>query len=324
MNEYIKGAYREFTLDSIFSEDVQVPDNKIIWKSRNLLPDGRPDPENEELIQIAQNGINVVSSRDVRRNVRTSLRIGLDLAASGLRVLYVNSYAGIGLLRESLQSELDKSEQRPETKNFHILDCKMGMWSECAGMVRQMLYSSKWDTPKQEYHYDSKIDVLILNSFEFSGMYYYDKRSIGMCINDWVSNVPLTTIVFTQETHPLMSAGIPLRGPIGLLTLTALTVSRLEEPKTIAPKAKGTLPVHELQTKTDNKIIYTNQLPEETTCPWDEEDDEPKSYDGPYDEEGRQIRYAWEGTLSPENPNPPEWPINQPAARPPERTMWRP
>jgi hypothetical protein len=104
-----------------------------------------------------------------------------------------------------------------------------------------------------------------------------------------------------------------------------VTVSRVDEAKAIAPKAKVTLPVHELQTKTENKIIYTNALPEETTRLLDEGDhDEPEPYGGPYDEEGRPIRYEWEGKLTPENPQPPEWPINQPPARPLEKTMWRP
>ena len=37
MHEYIKGAYREFTLDSIFSDEIEIPVNKIIWKSRHQI-----------------------------------------------------------------------------------------------------------------------------------------------------------------------------------------------------------------------------------------------------------------------------------------------
>ncbi|MDP4200814.1 MAG: hypothetical protein Q8902_14735 [Bacteroidota bacterium] len=339
MIEYKQGAYREFNLETIFSDEVQVPDNKIIWRSRHLLADGRPDPENEELIQIAQNGINVVSSRDVRRNVRTSLRIGLDLAASGLRVLYVNSYAGVALLRESLQSELNAGGSRvnhplivgddPALKrrgnliderrgnltdegrvdylksNFRILDCKMGTWGVCAGVVRNMLSTTRRVDGVD--HREAKIDVLILNSFEFSGLYYYEKRWVALDVNDWVNEISLTAIVFTQEVRAVMGAGIPVRGPVGLLTAWAMTVSKVDE-----PLVGRNSPVHEKLPKINNKKIYTDAVPLEISGCEDEQGeddpDEPTPYGGPYDEEGRPLRYEWEGKLSPEYPQPPEWP----------------
>src|SRR5438876_3278117 len=110
-----RGAYREFTLDSIFSEDVTMPEAKIIWRTKPVARGGVPDPQCEELIQIASGGINIVSSREVRKNVRQSLRIGLDLASQGMRVLYVNSYAGIGLLQENLNKELARLESLTPT-----------------------------------------------------------------------------------------------------------------------------------------------------------------------------------------------------------------
>src|SRR5205807_8300772 len=96
-------AYQHLSIDELFEQERGEP-AKIIWRTKPRLRDGIPDPEDEQLIQIAGNAINVVASRNVRANVHRSVRIALELAASESRVLYLNSYAGTDMLRTAISS----------------------------------------------------------------------------------------------------------------------------------------------------------------------------------------------------------------------------
>jgi hypothetical protein len=234
MESQYRGAFRHFNADSIYSEDVQVPDHRIIWRSTRFLADGRSDPEQTDLIQIANRGVNIVSSRDARANVRTALRIALGLAADGLRVLYLNSYAGLVLLRESLQAERAALAEQGRTfdqAHFHILDVKMGMWDHCAREIEQTLYEDTFVSyHSEERKITQQIDVLVMNSFEFSAIGYSQKLDVATRLAAWMEKIELTCIVFTQETPAIMEAGIPVRGPLGFLTTAAATVARMDMP----------------------------------------------------------------------------------------------
>jgi hypothetical protein len=276
MDPQFRGAYRHFTVDTIFSDDVPVPDHKIIWRTRPKVTNGIADPTNEEMIQIIAGGINIVSSRDVRRNVRKSLEIALGIAAGsdnipGKRVLYVNSYAGIAALREGIQAEMAKrrgaaagdqhadqsidchADQNDFKSRFRILDCKMGMWLPCTSAIDEALYSKK----RVNYHTDEVVitqqcDVLVLNSYEFAALCWRDKLDIANRLMQWLDKLSLTVIVFTQEVQAIMEAGIPVRGPLGLLTCAAVSVAKLDDVK----KGRNRT-VHEQVPNTYIKIFYT-------------------------------------------------------------------
>ncbi len=240
MESQYKGAFRHFNADSIYSKDLQVPDHRIIWRSTRFLADGQSDPSQRDLIQIANRGINIVSSRDARVNVRTALRIALGLAAGGLRVLYVNSYAGLVLLRESLKAEraaLAEENRKFKKSNFHILDVKMGLWDHCESEIEDTLF----DDDMVSYHSEErkitqKIDVLVMNSFEFSAIGYKQKLAVATRVAEWMEKIELTTIIFTQEAPSMMEAGVPVRGPLGFLTTAAETVAKMDMP--MRPEAK--------------------------------------------------------------------------------------
>jgi hypothetical protein len=281
MDTQFRGAYRQFTVDSIFSDDLRVPERKILWKTKFPKTNGLADPENEDLIQIASGGINIVSSRDARRNVRLSLRIAMDIAEDGLRVLYVNSYAGLALLRESLQTELARSKEEramirgevvkeiePAVKGsgdaewrsrFQIIDCKMGMWGGCSRAIGKGLYQEK------NVSYNSKeqvltqySDVIVLNSFELASVTYRQKLEMTTDIMRWRDKVPLTVVIFTQEVQAVMEAGLPVRGPLGLLTTSADTLSKVDQIKKgrNQPEVRNR-PVHEQVLNTAIKLFYS-------------------------------------------------------------------
>jgi hypothetical protein len=275
MDPQFRGAFRHFTVDTIFSDQVPVPDHKIIWRTRPKVTNGIADPTNEETIQIIAGGVNIVSSRDVRRNVRKSLEIALGLAAGsdtvpGLRVLYVNSYADIATLREGLQKEISsmelgrqQSQQAQQTgtsaprddfkSRLQILDCKMGMWQACANAIDAALYSKKRvDYNSDEVVITQECDVLVLNSYEFAALSWRDKLDMANRLMQWLDKLALTVVVFTQEVQAIMEAGMPVRGPLGLLTASALSLAKMEE-----PIMGGKNRVHEKRANTYIKIFYT-------------------------------------------------------------------
>ena len=279
MHTQFRGAYRQFSVDSILSEDLQVPERKIIWRTKRTMANGLADPENEDLIQIASGGINIVSSRDVRKNVRRSLRIAMDIAKDGLRVLYVNSYAGLALLRESLQAELQISDeeralaQKESMKNidsessiaddwrgrFNILDCKMGMWDGCRNVIEKALYEEKSVSyNSREQVLTQHTDVIVINSFEFASITYRQKLEMATDIMRWRNKLPITVVIFTQEVQAVMEAGLPVRGPLGLLTASADTLSKLDQIKKGRNVPEGrTNPVHEQIPNTAIKLFYS-------------------------------------------------------------------
>ena len=275
MDTQFRGAYRQFTVDSILSEDLRVPERKILWRTKYPKANGLADPEREDLIQIASGGINIVSSRDARMNVRLSLRIAMDIAEGGLRVMYVNSYAGLALLRESLQTELSRNKEdralakgevaldgKPNIKDsvsaewrsrFQIIDCKMGMWDGCSRAIGKGLYQENYVSyNSNEQVLTQYSDVIVLNSFELASVTYRQKLEMTTDIMRWREKVPLTVVIFTQEVQAVMEAGLPVRGPLGLLTTSADTLSKVDQ-----QKYGRNSTVHEKLPNTAIKLFYS-------------------------------------------------------------------
>jgi hypothetical protein len=316
MSAQFRGAFREFTADSIFSPEVIAAEPKMIWISRKLLPDGTSDPQNQEMIQISSSGVNIVSSADARKNARKSLGIALDLAAQGRRVMYLNTFASLPILRENMKFELDRLEA--EIKNaingkptanpitvqsmdevkslFHIMDGKVGMWDNFKYPLEDLLFEERYaeedqdeqdgddeedqdeedggdeedqdeqdggdeeDQDEQDGDDDDeddgkvltqKIDVLVVNSFEFLAMTYRSRLDAAGKILEWAAKLDLTAIVFTQETQGAMEAGLPVRGPLGLLTTGAIMISTPD-------RMKRRRPTRELLPDTNVKFIYSD------------------------------------------------------------------
>ena len=221
-------AYQHLSIDQLFAQERGEP-AKIIWRTKPHLRGGVPDPQDENLIQIAGNAINVVAARYVRGNVDRSIRIAVELAASGSRVLYLNSYAGADMLREAVYSNMprDQEEGKLVRERVSIMAFPYGMMGRCLTDARDAIYEDIEDEESGETERKQHYDVVILNSFEFSTFDYRDKVTLASEMLEWAQVVPITLVVFTQELSTYMSAGIPVRGPLGLLTAAATTVSKI-------------------------------------------------------------------------------------------------
>ncbi len=226
--------YQQLSIDELFEQERGEP-AKIIWRTNPRLRGGVPDPQDENLIQIAGNAINIVAARHVRMNVHRSVRMALELAASGSRVLYLNSYAGTDLLREAIYSHIPHSdaESKPIRERVSIMAFPYGMMGRCLSDARNAIYEdieddgSDEDEESGETERAQHCDVVILNSFEFSTFDYRDKVTLASEMLEWAQAVPITLVIFTQELSTYMSAGSPVRGPLGLLTAAAATVSKI-------------------------------------------------------------------------------------------------
>jgi hypothetical protein len=244
METKFKGAFREFTAETLFSPEVQIPTPKIIWRTHIDVTDGLADQTNEEIINISERGLNIISSRDVRKNVRKSLEIAVDLAASGLRVLYINSYASLGTLRDGLKEQLERYPDLMQNSGegapkidlpLRFLDCKMGMWELCRRTIDESMDKVEYvvitsgSVSWSEEKVTQSVDVLIVNSFEFSAVEYRPRMVVASDLTEWRDKRELTVILFTQEVRAVMEAGLPVRGPLGLLTATATTLSKVDK-----------------------------------------------------------------------------------------------
>jgi hypothetical protein len=132
-------------------------------------------------------------------------------------------------------------------RKLTFLDCKMGMWSVCRSAIEKAFFKIRYDSVADSplvRHVEKVpiqvVDVLVINSYEFSALSYRDKLAIATDVMSWIDQFKLTVIIFTQESRAGMDVGIPVRGPLGILTASAATLSRLDW----VPKEK-TVPVHE-------------------------------------------------------------------------------
>jgi hypothetical protein len=221
-------AYQHLSIDELFAQERGEP-AKIIWRTNPRDLNGVPNPEDENLIQIAGTAINIVACRHVRSNVHRSIRMAVELAASGSRVLYLNSYAGIELLRDALYSNMPHSdaESKPIRDRVSIMAFPYGMMTRCLSVAKNAVYEGEKTEGEENPLVKQLCDVVILNSFEFSTFDYRDKVTLASEMLEWVQAVPITLVVFTQELSTYMSAGSPVRGPLGLLTAAAATVSKI-------------------------------------------------------------------------------------------------
>ncbi len=237
--------YNHYTIDSLFAQEfVERP--KIIWRSRPAMRGGVPDPQEERLIQIAGNAVNVVAAQSIRANIDRSVQMALELAAAGSRVLYLNSYAGPAMLRDSIYSHIphDAEASKPIRERVSILAFPYGMMGRCISNARRAVYegepvaggepaeggepSDASEPPMRKPPMRKPLtDAVILNSFEFATFDYRDKVALASELLEWAQAVPITLVVFTQELSTYMSAGLPVRGPLGLLTSAAATVSKI-------------------------------------------------------------------------------------------------
>ena len=246
MSSFAPKPFHVFTIDSFLKQEAIIPESKIIWNSIRGLGNSPPNPENEDLIQVASQAINIVSCRDVRKNVRASLRMGFELSQQKLKVLYINSYAGMALLQESMKAELEAIElsavsldapKQDESFNGSILPLPHGEKLSSFRLIDSPIGQWEWNVNAIRKEIESHAtNILILNSFEFAALNHRQKQKLAHDLIALQTDYYLTVILFTQEVKRDMEPGLQCRGPLGILTSLAATVSKVDWPK---PKIKA-------------------------------------------------------------------------------------
>jgi hypothetical protein len=226
--------YLLLNIEGILASEKAAPKRNVIWRSHAPV-EGQSDPGDPNLVEIAEHGINIVSGTDTKANVRRSMTIGLELAAQGKKILYVNAIASLETIRAWLVHHLEHNEQvksNAETvkANFQMMHIRMGMWEQSWQAVEDAIIhsDSPADMPENVWIDTKLCDVLVLNSYDLAAVFYKEKMHLVNKVVEWSERVELTVVLFTHGQPKQMSAGVPVRGPLGLLTVQAATLWKLD------------------------------------------------------------------------------------------------
>ena len=184
--------------------------------------------EGKDQIQVQTDSFNIVLSKNISRNVRLSLRLALEMSKER-KVVYVNTYAGSELLTQSLAQAVakiaeasgDTTEQPSSMRellakypNFRMVDSPVGDWDgmRVAREIKSM-----------------EAEVLIINSFEYAPLVRYQKEKVAIDLLQIQQLTGMSIVIFSHETNTSIDVYMPGRGPLGLLSAYASTVSRLGE-----------------------------------------------------------------------------------------------
>lgn len=162
----------------------------------------------EDLMQIHSNAINLVLGRDLRRNVLYASTMALELAASGKRVVYLNTYASENLLRFSFTEAANVKDGT----DVMLEEIPTGEWN--ADTLGKMLETQQ-------------AEVVILNSFEFSALTRYHREAVARDLIRLQKQMSLTVIIFSHEIKRDIEARCMSRGAIGILASVSESVSKV-------------------------------------------------------------------------------------------------
>ena len=214
------------TLYSVLSA---APGSSHIHKMYSLL-------RGEDLIQVHAHAINIAMGRDLRRNVSYSAAMAIELAASGKRVLYLNTYGGHELMCAAFGNSIT-----PET-SIHYLDVPTGTWD-----IKTIL-------PRLEGH-----DVLIINSFEYASLTRSLKERIARELLEMYQQTRITIVLFSHEMKRDIAARCASRGATGILAGQAESVSRIGEEWNIKP-ASPVAPRYTAEEWQEAKPVHEKQM----------------------------------------------------------------
>lgn len=122
---------------------------------------------------------------------------------------------------EEEEDEEDEEEENGPSMlpNFFIHDVPLGTWNT-AVLRRDIERRGRLE----------KQPVVVLNSFEFASMNRGQKDRCVMQLIELRDQLGLTFVVFSHEMKRDLGAGIPGRGPLGVLAAKAGVVLRLNDP----------------------------------------------------------------------------------------------
>jgi hypothetical protein len=160
----------------------------------------------EDLMQVHSNAFNLVLGRDLRRNVIYASTMAVEMAAEGKKVLYLNTYASEQLLRLSF------SGVKNVEADAALESIATGSWN------RKLL---------DDVILEQKSEVLILNSFEFTGFNRYQRDKVSRDLIELQRLHSLTVILFSHEMKPEIEARCAVRGSLAMISALAESVSKI-------------------------------------------------------------------------------------------------
>lgn len=249
--------------------------------------------DGDDKIEVLNDTFTLVLSRDVRKNSRIGAEIAFQIAKERPQddVLYVNTYAGVALMKEAFSKALAKSgmiaggepspepvaidreiedeqvqddedeqeedeqdedeqdedeqdeDEQEEDDDDEWVDPDDDSDDEEYGQEPSILGNlfihdvpfGTWDTYRLERDIEDRgrrkcHTIVVLNSFEFASMSRDSKARMAKELIELRSKLGLSFVVFSHEPRWDLAAGLPGRGPIGIISANAGSVQRLNDP----------------------------------------------------------------------------------------------
>jgi hypothetical protein len=179
----------------------------------------------EEPIEVMSETFNIVMSRNVRKNTRLAAEVAVGIAKNeGSRdVWYINTYAGVNLLKESFEQalgEIPQTGSRQDTlPNLRIMDVPLGEWSTTA-------LAEDIETNGRE----NAQPVIVLNSFEFASFTRGRGERLARELLKLRNRFGLTVVLFSHEMKRDLQPGLAGRGALGMIAPFATVISPIFDP----------------------------------------------------------------------------------------------
>jgi len=217
------------------------------------IPD-RPGPKElysyvapDFTIPVQSESFTIVLSRDVRKNTWLAAELAFRIAREkpAQDVWYINTYASVGLLKESFAKLFATAGIEPPTpvpieeEDYLAEPYQRKDSEETANLVLPNLRIvhvpiGQWDTDElsmdieRRGRKDAK-QVVIINSFEYAPLTRGRKEKMAIELLQLSSELELSIVIFSHEMKRDLEAGMPGKGPIGMLATRAEKISRLPD-----------------------------------------------------------------------------------------------
>lgn len=123
-----------------------------------------------------------------------------------------------------------------------------------------------WDTSRLERDIEDRgraecHTIVVLNSFEFASMGREQKSKLAKELLELRMKLGLSIIVFSHDLKRDLAAGLPCRGPLGIIAANAGSVQRLNDPfENLIRHRKKEEKLEKRRKKAENGVIHEAQM----------------------------------------------------------------
>ncbi len=242
---------RRLTYESLMAMPSE-PESKAFYTYQN----------GDDRVEVLNDTFTLVLSRDIRKNTKIAAEIAFSVAKehNELDVFYVNTYAGVALMKEAFTEALKKSGMTPLPPGEDL--------APLTPVVNEMETDAEKEDVEEEEEEDEEPDhgpsvlpnlfiydvplgtwdsarlrrdiedrgtkehhpVVILNSFEFASISRGQREKMVMQLIELRSTLGLTFLIFSHEMKRDLAAGLPGRGSLGVISAHSGSVQRMNDP----------------------------------------------------------------------------------------------